>query len=376
MSKEIRHIVHLSSADIWRGAEQQIIYLYQGLKTAGYTQTIFCSQDSLLARYCSEHQISYKPYYRESGINRNLVKALKSYHHQLPIDYIHIHDPHAHHAYIAAYLTGLKVPAVLHRRVDFPTAQNIFSAWKYQIKGIQKIICVSERVKQVFKSKPKVYNKAEVIYDCIDIQAYQKINGRNMLERNFPQLKDKFIVANIAALVDHKDHPTFIKAAHHLVKALLITNIHFLIIGQGEKEQEIKQMIQDYHLQDHITMTGHRKDIPEILNGIDLYTFTSKMEGFGSTILEVMAARVPIVATNTGGPAEILTHDKDALIAPVGDYIRIAHQIDILKSHPEQRKRITDQAIYTVKEFSISSYTERIEKIYEDFIIRSHGKSK
>lgn len=366
MSKKIRHIIHLSSADIWRGAEQQIIYLYQGLKEAGYTQTIFCSQEGLLAKYCSENQIPYETYHRESGINGNLVKSLKKFHRINPVDYIHIHDPHAHHAYIAAYLTGLKVPAILHRRVDFPTAKNIFSAWKYQIKGIQKIICVSERVRQVFISKPKIYTKSEVIYDCIDIENYQKINGRNILERDFPQLKDKFIVANIAALVDHKDYPTFIKAAHHLVKALQITDIHFLIIGQGEKDQEIRQMIHNYHLQDYVTMTGHRNDISKILNGINLYTFTSKMEGFGSTVLEVMASKVPVIATKTGGPAEILIHEKDALIAPVGDYIRIAHYIDSLKNHPEQRKKLTDHAFLTVQKFSITFYTDQIERIYQD----------
>ncbi len=368
MAKKIRHIVHLSSATIWRGAEQQIIYLYEGLKNAGHQQTIFCHQNGELAAYCREHQISFIPYKRESGINWNLVKSLKNYHLQNPADLIHLHDPHAHHAYLTAYLTGLKVPAILHRRVDFPTAQNIFSAWKYKVNGIKKIVCVSDRVKNIFSGNKELYTKCEVIYDCIKTEDFQKITGRKILEKDFPRLKDKFIVANIAALVDHKDYPTFIRAAYHLVKVLQIKDLHFLIIGQGEKETEIRKMVDEYQLQQFITFTGHRKDISQILNGIDVYTFTSDMEGFGSTILEVMSSKVPVVATNTGGPAEILSHKTDALIVPVKDYVAIAHQIARLKSDKNLSVSLANSAYQKVQKFSVSSYIHQMENIYHQIL--------
>lgn len=368
MSKNKIHIVHLSSADIWRGAEQQIINLYDGLNLQGYQQTIICSKNGLLAQYCLKNQYSIQTYYRESGINWNLVQQMKSLNKIKKIDFIHIHDPHAHHAYLLLYILGTKIPSILHRRVDFPTAQNMFSAWKYKIDGIKKIVCVSERVKNIFSVNKELYDKCEVVYDCIKTEDFQKINGRKILEKDYPVLKDKFIVANIAALVDHKDYPTFIKAAYHLVKVLQIKDLHFLIVGQGEKETEIRKMVDEYQLQSFITFTGHRKDIPQILNGIDVYTFTSKMEGFGSTILEVMASKVPIVATNTGGPAEILSHKVDALIVPVKDYVAIAHQIAQLKSDKNLGATLVNAAYQKVQKFSINSYIHRMENIYHQIL--------
>ncbi|MCO5248520.1 MAG: glycosyltransferase family 4 protein [Chitinophagales bacterium] len=367
MVREIRNIIHLSSADIWRGAEQQIIYLYQGLKEKGYRQKIYCSENGVLAQYCIQNHLPHQTYKKESGLNLNLASLIRQADRNREVDVLHIHDPHAHHAYISAYLLGLETPAILHRRVDFLTAQNIFSAGKYSIEGIKKIICVSQRVKEVFKNNAKIYDKCQVIYDTVDIQKFQKINGRNILEKEFPQLKNQTIVANIAAMVDHKDYPTFLKSVHYLLKVLNEKELKFLIIGQGEKEQEIRQLIQDYHLEADVIIVGQRNDIPDILNGIDIYTFTSKMEGFGSTILEVMSAKVPIVATNVGGPAEILQHKKTALISNVGDYISISQNISELKNHPELRKNIAHQAFQTVEKYSITQYVKQIEDIYINF---------
>lgn len=360
MSEKKYHIVHLSSADIWRGAEQQIVYLYQGLQKKGYQQTIICSENGLLAKYCQQQQYSFLKYHRESGINWNLVKKVKHLHQHQKIDVIHIHDPHAHHAYLVLYYLGFKIPAILHRRVDFPTAKNIFSKWKYENLGIKKIVCVSKQVQNILQTSKKTC----VIYDCIAIEKFQKINGRKILEKDFPQLIGKNIIGNISALVDHKDHLTFIKSAHYLVKVLQIPNLHFLIVGSGELKEHIETLIQQYHLQDVVTMTGFRSDIPEILNGLDVYTFTSKMEGFGSTILEVMAAKVPIVATNIGGPAEILTHQVDCLKSKVGDEISLAHHIASILQDAALKNQLVQNAFQKVQEFTVDKYISQVEDIY------------
>lgn len=364
MSRRVRHIIHLSSANIWRGAEQQIIYLYKGLNQHHYHQNIFCLEHSPLAIYCAKNNLPHVTYTKSNGLNYNLALVLKKYHQEIPIDFIHIHDPHAHHGYLLAYLLGLKVPAILHRRVDFPTANHILSVAKYNIKGIRRIICVSKGVQNIFYPHPKIYSKTQVVYDCVDIDFFQKMNIRSSLLKEYPQLNNKFVVANIAALVDHKDHVTYLNAVHYIVKVLKRTDIHFLIIGDGEKKEDIQQMIKDFYLEEYVSMTGHRKDMNDVLNSIDLYTFTSKKEGFGSTILEVMSAQIPIVATKVGGPAEILSHEKDALLVHIGDNIGLAHQIIKIVDHPILSKKITQEALKTVKKFSIQLYTEQIEQIY------------
>ncbi len=368
MSKKIRHIIHLSSSEIWRGAEQQIIYLYEGLEKAGHTQIIFCNEQGKLAEYCQEKHLNFKAYHKKNGLNLNLAIALKRYAKKNPADIIHIHDPHAHHAYLAAGLTGLNIPALLHRRVDFPTARNIFSAWKYQYHGIKKIICVSKRVKQTFVHRKNLLDKCRVMYDCTDYLKYRKLNNRFLLEKEFPQLEDKFVVANIAALVDHKDHPTFIKAAHYLVNTLKVKDLHFLIVGEGEKKEELQNLIKTYTLENDITMLGFRKAIPDILSSVNLYTFTSKMEGFGSTVLEAMAAGVPIVASKIGGPGEIFTHKKEALLFEPGDYSGLAYQIQDIINHPDLASNLTLSAFEKLKYFTIPFYTEQMEDIYKDIL--------
>lgn len=368
MARQKRHIVHLSSAEIWRGAEQQIIYLYQGLEKEGHQQIIYCNVKGQLASYCEKHAIQHATFTKKNGLLYDLVKKLVLYHKTNKIDVIHIHDPHAHHAYILAYYLGVRVPAILHRRVDFPTAQSFFSKWKYQFKGIQKIVCVSEGVKNTFKHAPMIYNKCTVIYDAIDIDKFNQENGRSILEKDLPQLKDKIIIANIAALVDHKDHFTFIKTAQLLLHSSAVENLHFIIIGQGEKYQEISDYIINNQLQNYITLIGHRKDMSDILNGIDIYVFTSKMEGFGSTILEVMSAKVPIVATKVGGPAEILTHQENALLADIGDSHTLAQHIEYIIHNPDEKDKYVQQAFQLVQKFEIDFYIANIEAIHTSLV--------
>lgn len=364
MSQKIRYIIHLSTSDIWRGAEQQIIYLYDGLQEKGYQQTILCRQKSPLEDYCVNHHLNYSSFYRESGLNWNLAKAILALEKKNQIDCVHIHDPHAQHAYILARLLGFKAPAILHRRVDFPTAGHFFSSLKYRFSGIQKIVCVSQRVKETFRHQQAIYNKCTVVYDCIDIPKFQKIGGRKILEKDYPLLKNKFLVADIAALVDHKDHQTFIHAAHYITKVLQIKNVHFLIIGKGEQADLLKKMVDQNYLEHDITFLGFRNDLPKLLNGLDAYIFCSKMEGFGSTLLEVMAAQVPVIATKMGGPAEILTHQKNALLANVGDYVTLSHHVDMLINQSELSKKLTTAAFNLVKQFSISNYISQMEDIY------------
>jgi len=363
-----RHIIHLTSADIWRGAEQQIIYLYQGLSRESVKQIIFCSQNSQLLKYCRENNISTISYKRNSGANWNLVQALRKYCKTYQPDIIHIHDPHAHNAYVIAYLMGLRTPAILHRRVDFPTATNYFSAFKYNIHTIRKIVCVSEKVKAVLYNRINNPERLTVHYDCTDISAFERINGRQLLEKDYPQLKDKYIIADIAALVDHKDHPTFIRTAHYLVHVLNIKEIHFLIMGEGILKKTIHQLLYQYQLEKYVTMTGFRKDLPALLNGIDTYVFTSKMEGFGSTILQVMSAKVPIVATKTGGPAEILEHKKTALLASTGDHISLAHHLLSLKEKHTLKKQLVENAYQLVRQFSIEQHVQEISAIHQQIL--------
>jgi glycosyltransferase involved in cell wall biosynthesis len=358
------HIIHLHSADIWRGAEKQLAYLIEGLSKEVFRQTLFCIEGSPIQQHASERKWIYIPYKRVAGANLGLACKILQFTSKEQVDLIHIHDSHSLNAWWIARTLGVKTPAILHRRAHFPTGQDIFSRLKYKHPGIKKVICVSENVRQMMLPLVKDESKLEVIFDAVDYTYFHDTTDCYPLEKHFPQSKGKFKVASIAALVDHKDIPTFINMAEEMIKNLGRKDIHFFIIGEGILSNELKSLVDRKGLQKHITFTGFMKDMPAVMKSLDIYVFTSKSEAFGSTILESLSAGLPVVVTATGAGKEILRHGKDAWIADIGDFKSLAHYVNNLLTHHDMRNHMIFNGYQTAQSFSVNGYVQQMEAVY------------
>lgn len=137
------HILHLSTALTWRGGEQQIAYLQQGLRKAGVKQTVLCSSKSALLGYCDKYSLNRVHTPKKGSISWAYAKLIKQLVDEHNISIIHIHDSHAHNnAIVAAVFLKVKVPMVLHRRVDFAVSNSILSKYKYNYSGNYQLLGV------------------------------------------------------------------------------------------------------------------------------------------------------------------------------------------------------------------------------------------
>lgn len=99
-----------------------------------------------------------------------------------------------------------------------------------------------------------------------------------------------------------------------------------------------------------IEVLGHVEDVPRFLAAQDVLVHTSLIpEPFGQVIIQGMAAGLPVVATNAGGPAEILTDGRDGLLVPPGDPFALANTLRTLADEPELRSRLGNAARATVR---------------------------
>lgn len=297
-------------------------------------------------------------------MNLGLVIALKKYCRTSSPDIAHIHDPHAHNAWRIATMLGLPVPAIVHRRVDFPVRPTILNHWKYNHASINAVVCVSQAVKRLIEPMVSDKNKLVVLHDAVDIDKFRKLGDKTFLERSYPICLGKIKVACIAALVDHKDVITFIRMVEYLVHVMNRNEFHFFVVGSGPLETELRERSSSSRLQAHLSFTGNRKDIPHILQSLDYFVFTSKMEGFGSTILEVMAAGVPIIATRAGAGAEILWHKKNAMTSPVGDEISLGNALLELQENTALRQRLVEQSQKDIEGYDIDEHVTTLMKLY------------
>ena len=315
--KKTLKVLHISSALSWRGGEQQIVNLIDGLNLINdnIDQMIFCARESAIEKYSISHQISFKSAKKKSAIDLFYLTALSRVIKSYQPDIIHVHDSHAHTACVLAHIFIFsKIPIVLHRRVDFSIGKSFFSNYKYNYSAIKRIITVSKAIKNIIN--PKVKAPIDVIYSSWRKSFLDESKAINLREElGIP--KSTQLIGNIAALTDHKDYQTFVKTAALIIKKDL--NIHFIITGDGELKEQIKSQISSLNLEENIHLLGFREDVPEIMKNLDIFFMPSKMEGLGSILYLAFGCKIPVVSTNAGGIPELVKDKETGYTCEIGN---------------------------------------------------------
>ena len=359
-------ILHISTPTGWRGGEQQVAHLINGLSGEVEQQFIMTPFESELQKRM-EQVVTCIGYQRKGSINFSLARLIKHTCEEYKIDIIHAHDSHAHTAaFLSAVLFGNKTNILLSRRVDFKVSGNLFSKWKYNHPKIKSIIAVSEAIKNILLPVIREKEKITVVYDGIDLSRYDVTINKSELKAQLNIPTGKILIGNLSALANHKDYPTFLRTANELLKQH--SNIHFVVAGDGPLREEITNSVKAMGLGAHITFLGFRKDVPQILKLLDVFLMTSKTEGLGSVILEAFACGVPVVATNAGGIPEIVKHNLTGLIAHVGDEIVLAKEVEQILSNAEIKNSLVSNATEFVKHFSVNATANQTKSIYQSLL--------
>lgn len=360
-------VLHFSSAQTWRGGEQQIAYLFEELEKLGIQQWIFCKKGSELAAHCLFQNWPHFTYWKGFSINPIIGFQLKNLCNQLSVDLVHLHDSHSHtFAYISA-LIGNQTPYILSRRVDFPVNNSPLSNNKYNHSSIKKIISVSHKVQAILAPAIRDHSKLEIVHSGIDLSKF-KYKNTGILRKEFSIPDTTTIIANVAAIAPHKDYYTFVDTA-----AILLTkqaNLHFFIIGaDGGEKAAIHAYIEKKGLHSSILLIGFRKDIPKILPEVDVFLFTSKEEGLGTSVLDALACGVPVVATNAGGIPEMISHQKNGLLAPVGDSLQLAEHVETVLTQKEMATNFMKNGEIVVQSFDKVQTAKKTYHIYKTIVI-------
>ncbi len=354
-------ILHLSSERTWRGGEQQIAYLIDELQKQEVLNFVACRESSAFETYCKKEKIPFvsMPFSSFSIKTAFLIKKTCK---QNNIDLIHIHTSRGHTIALLSWFLGCKTLMVLSRRVDFDVASNWFSHFKYNHSSIKKIICISEKIREIVTKSVKRTDKCITVHSGVDLSRFNKpCNG--VLRKRYNVPDDFFVVGNISAIAPHKDYHTFVEVASLVVKEN--SKVRFFIIGDGPQRLEIEELISRKNLNDCITLTGFIENIPEILPCLDAFLITSKTEGLGTTVLDAFAAGVPVVATAAGGIPEMVRNNETGMLAEVGNVEALAKHILNLSGNITKREELAKRAKFAVKQFSKEKMALENLKVYK-----------
>lgn len=340
--------MHINTNNVWRGGEQQIHYLLNNT-SKNFDAHLFCVENSELHKRNAVKKEKVFTFKKRFGADVSSAFTLKTLCNKINIDLVHLHDSHAINIYIAAAWLGLQTPAIIHRRVNLA----ISNKRKYTHKQIQKIICLSEAVKKKFSFVKE--EKLVVIPPAINLSKFSTTTT-NTIKTDLNLPKNAVLIGIAAALEKEKNIEEFIKIA----QAAILKNdlYHFLLIGDGSlyKTYSTKYATKNIHF------LGFRNDIPQIINELDIFLFTSKNEGYGQVLLEAMASKVPIVSSNFPVVTEIIQQGKNGFIYTTIE--EAVEKIEYLSNHTKEKNAIINNAHKFVQQFDVALVNKQIEAIY------------
>ena len=207
-----------------------------------------------------------------------------------------------------------------------------------------------------------------VLRSGIDSSIYLAPAGaRERLRASIGVGPDEIVVGSIANFKPQKGPLDFVEAAR-LARAR-DGRLHFVLAGDGELRSEVTQAVSRAGLQGFVHLLGWRDDVAELLAGMDVFVLTSLFEGLPRVVLQAMAASVPVVATNTGGVAEVVDDGETGILVPPGRPSAAAAAIVALAADGSLRTRLSQAARARLSdEFDIRRMVRDLEGLYDEVL--------
>lgn len=210
-------------------------------------------------------------------------------------------------------------------------------------------------------------DKITVVHNGIDLSRFQNLDS-NRLEKIGKELQipeDALIITTIGRLHQQKGHEYLIKASKIVLSQF--KDAIFLVVGEGELEDELQRMTNSLGLGDNFRHTGRRKEIPEILGLTDIFVLPSLFEGLPLVILEAMAAGKPVIASNISGIPEAVIDGATGILVPSQNEKELAGAILDLLTNSIKRKLMGENGKERAsKYFSHKRMIEMTKRLYVD----------
>lgn len=271
---------------------------------------------------------------------------------------------------MAAHLT--KVPVVIswQTAVALPTGHlkddrfRHTESHRFAVRVMDTIIAVSEDVKSYFVEKRGIEGeKIVVIPYGVNLDLYHR--RENQAKRGELELGPSDpVVGVVGHLTEVKGHSYLIDAAPKVCRAF--PDVKFLFAGCGPLQKDLELKIRNLNLTSNFRFLGVRRDMPELLNILDVFVLPSLFEGLPNVILEAMASAIPVVASAVGGIPEVVEDGVTGLLVPPTDSDGLANAIIRLLKDKKAAVKMGQSGRKRVEaDYSIDVEVERIQALYE-----------
>jgi glycosyltransferase involved in cell wall biosynthesis len=357
-------VIHIDTGKVWRGGQQQAVYLFECMLRRGFKTWMICQPGSAMEEYCGKKALPYHSinFAHEldfiSGIDTARIARMYG------ADILQLHSGHSVSWGLWAKLFNPKLKLVATRRVDFSIRKNLIASLKYKTSLINRIVCISKKIYDIMILDGINPAKLTIINSGIDLTKFDnhKITTNFRAKWGIPE--NSVLVGTIAAFAGHKDYPNLLDAAAKILNKN--KDVRFMFVGEGELLNNMKEYARELKVDEKVIFTGFQNNVGDCLKAFDIFVLASKKEGLGTSVLDAMASGLPVVATKAGGIPEMIEHTKNGLLVPVHNSDALAQALIELIDDSSLRESLAYNAKKAVSNYDINHTIERYIDLYKE----------
>ena len=380
-------ILHLDHTSCVSGAEISLLDFLGKLDKQKYSSLLVCPPEGPLVEKAQDIETKVQtvnlPNLTFSANPLRLLLApleiayaayrLKSIIADHDIDLVHANSIRA--AILGTAAAGLAgVPVIWHVRDFLP--HNLRGKIIRRLSGIraERIVAISQAIKDDFAVLPSQKEKTLVIYDGIDLDRYNPSLAAAVKSKTELGLTSAFpIVGIFGQIIDWKGQKEFIEAAGRIAKSL--PEARFLVVGEAlfrkdrtvPYKRELFDLAARLGIAEKVVFTGFREDIPDLMAACDILVLASWEEPLGMVQLEAMALEKTVIATDSGGAKEVVKNGITGMLVPPQDPEAIALSVLELIDNKEQLRKMGREGRKQIEQnFNLELHAQKVEQLYEE----------
>ncbi len=350
----------LGKALAQKGHQIHFITYNQPVRLGSFHKNIFYHEVTV-----NEYPLfDYPPY--ELVLASKMVDVVKF--EKLDLMHVHYAIPHASAALTAKHILateGIHLPIITTLHGTDITLLGKDASFEpvitYAINQSDAVTAVSQSLREdTYLQLKRVTIDVEVIPNFVCLDSYKFSNSEEMRAEYAPN--GEKILTHISNFRPVKRVEDVVRVFAELRKTI---PCKLMLVGDGPERHKIEQLCRDLKTCEDVIMLGKLKNPTEVLGIADLFLLTSEIESFGLAALEAMAARVPVISTNTGGIPEVNVQGVTGFLSNVGDVAEMAANAQYILSDASIHEKFRKNAFEKAKEFDIHKILPMYESLYE-----------
>ena len=364
-------IAHTESSVAWGGQEIRILTEMKGLRERGHRMLLAAPERSQIFARATDEDFEVLALH---GSNWSLPMNAWRLANWLGGNEVDVLNPHSSRDGWAAGFGGrlAGVPIIIRsRHFDVPFGDRIFSRLVYT--GLaDHLITTSPVVSENFcRTYGLTDDRVSTIPTGVDTRRFLASGTKADLPVPRGQLRWP-LVGMVAVMRRAKGHIDLVQAARMLHDRG--RPIRLIFVGDGPFRSPIEDEVKRQGLEDAVSFTGHRDDVPELLRTMDCVAFPSYHECIPQGAMQAMACGIPVIGSDAGGIPSVVRHGETGRSFPAGDVSALADSLESVLKEKATTERLRKNAEkFAAEDCSLSVMLDRLEELYSRLLADCHA---